>query len=199
MKGLLHSRKFKRNLMKWICMYVGVLLLFTSVVTYSRYVSKFSNGDNAKVSKFNIEIIKGEVGSSSKSDPILPTDAIYYNFKVVREFEVKTLLVLTVNAEPGFIIEKIEEDTGLLIYSSSLSHENSFSYDKDGYHINDIDSKKVDIIRPITYAEGKIQKNYKITLKFDYSSVQDTYYKLSEKDLQERPIVNIDYSATQDF
>lgn len=200
MKGLLHSKRFRRNLKRWICMYVGVLVLFTSVVTYSRYVSKFSSSSSAKVSKFNIEIQKGEVKTSSNSDPIMPTDEIYYTFKVIREFEVKTLLVLTVNAEPGFLIEKIEEaDTNLLIYSSDLSYENNYKYSKDGYQVQDNNQKIVSITKPITYLEGQIHKTYKVTLKFDYSSVQDTYYKFKDKDLKERPIVNLDYSATQDF
>ena len=57
MKKLLQSRKFRKNLGKWIFMYVICMGLFTTVVTYSKYISKMlSSNDEARVSKFNVKL-----------------------------------------------------------------------------------------------------------------------------------------------
>ena len=40
MKGLLHSKRFKENLYRWLFMYVGVIALLTTVITYSKYVTQ---------------------------------------------------------------------------------------------------------------------------------------------------------------
>ena len=56
MKGLLRSKRFRHNLYKWVTMYVGVMLLFTVVVTYSRYMSSLEGSDQAKVARFEVGI-----------------------------------------------------------------------------------------------------------------------------------------------
>lgn len=57
MKGLLHSKRFKTNLRKWLFMYVGVMVLLTSVITYSKYIASLQIGeDSARTSKFVFEI-----------------------------------------------------------------------------------------------------------------------------------------------
>jgi len=56
MNRLLHSRVFKKNLAKWIFMYIVTLAFFTSVVTYSKYFSSLASNDNARPAKFNIKI-----------------------------------------------------------------------------------------------------------------------------------------------
>ena len=40
MKELLHSKVFKQKLRKWLMMYCGVMFVFTTVVTYSRYITQ---------------------------------------------------------------------------------------------------------------------------------------------------------------
>lgn len=56
MKGLLHSKRFKTNLRKWLFMYVGVMVLLTSVITYSKYITSLQYDDKARTSKFAFEI-----------------------------------------------------------------------------------------------------------------------------------------------
>ena len=56
MSKLLHSKTFRKNLFKWIFMYICALLVIFTVVTYSRYITKSSLGDEAKAAKFNLEI-----------------------------------------------------------------------------------------------------------------------------------------------
>lgn len=198
MKGLLHSKRFRRNLKRWICMYVGVLVLFTSVVTYSRYVSNLSLNDEAKVTKFNVNIGKGEASTESGKDPFLPTDTIYYTFTVTPNFEVKTLLALTVNAEDRFTIESIiEETSNLEIYNKDIRNQNAgaITVSADTTVDGNNDNTKVVISRTISSAEAK-STTYKIALKFKYEDIKETYYTLDEY-LREKAIVNVDYSARQ--
>lgn len=198
MKGLLHSKRFRRNLKRWICMYVGVLILFTSVVTYSRYVSNLSLNDEAKVTKFNVNIGKGEASTESGKDPFLPTDTIYYTFTVTPNFEVKTLLALTVNAEDRFTIESIiEETSNLEIYNKDIRNQNAgaITVSADTTVDGNNDNTKVVISRTISSAEAK-STTYKIALKFKYEDIKETYYTLDEY-LREKAIVNVDYSARQ--
>lgn len=56
MKGLLHSKKFRTNLKKWLFMYVGVMVLLTTVVTYSKYISSTLYSDEAKIDEFDLNI-----------------------------------------------------------------------------------------------------------------------------------------------
>ena len=58
MKGLLQSKIFRKNLKKWLCMYVGALLLLTTVVTYSKYISKYNVDDDARITKFDVTVKK---------------------------------------------------------------------------------------------------------------------------------------------
>lgn len=75
MKGLLHSKRFKKNLQKWLFMYVGVMTLLTSVITYSKYMAKVQMGDDsAKVGKFQVGI--KQVSCSDYIDSGITCDAL---------------------------------------------------------------------------------------------------------------------------
>lgn len=56
MKGLLHSKRFRKNLQKWLFMYVGVLALLTTVVTYSKFLTQRSVAETSRTSRFNVSI-----------------------------------------------------------------------------------------------------------------------------------------------
>ena len=56
MRFLLHSEKFKKNLYKWIGLYILTIMLFTGVVTYSRYISSINAIDVARTAKFKVNI-----------------------------------------------------------------------------------------------------------------------------------------------
>lgn len=56
MNGLLHSKTFRKNLSRWIFMYIAVICLLTSVITYSKYISSLGVHDEVRASKFDVEI-----------------------------------------------------------------------------------------------------------------------------------------------
>lgn len=136
MKGLLHSKIFRKNLKKWLCMYVGALLLLTTVITYSKYISAFNpNPENARITKFNFVVdsvqnsqidckneedsVTGEVKvKCSTINAYRPTTEIPYEFTVTPELEVNTFLATTIYIDSKFtpvrLIDKtLSEDTTL--------------------------------------------------------------------------------------
>ena len=111
MKGLLRSKRFRHNLYKWVTMYVGVMLLFTVVVTYSRYMSSLEGSDQAKVARFEVGIRhKGCQGTLTEdnvceSGTFRPNSRIEYNFEVdTTKLEVATDLTLTIIVHSDFQI-----------------------------------------------------------------------------------------------
>ena len=125
MKGLLHSKRFRANLYKWLRMYLSVLLLFTGVVTYSKYVSSIgSNNDEARAAKFKITINDAndfdcDDYSDCSTGIQYADDYQAYNFTVeTNKLEVKTDLILLVYVNKNFdanivgYTEMIEPDTG---------------------------------------------------------------------------------------
>lgn len=106
MKGLLHSKKFRNNLRKWLCMYVGVILLLTTVVTYSKYISKFQGNSASNTAKFQIELEPINVDESTH----LITDSLTYTFYVdVTNVDVKANLKLLTFVDSSFTIEDISD------------------------------------------------------------------------------------------
>ena len=147
MKGLLQSKIFRKNLKKWLCMYVGALLLLTTVVTYSKYISKFNLDDESRVTIFNVSITNRDNNLSCEDIPdnsglnetkrnctanieSRPTEKMTYEFTVTPDFEVKTTLVTTVYIPANFKIESLdilkEDNTYYNLYNS----ENPDNYDE---------------------------------------------------------------------
>ena len=56
MKELLQNKVFKKNLKKWLVMYIGVIALFTTIITYSKYMTTMMGSSEAKVAAFDINI-----------------------------------------------------------------------------------------------------------------------------------------------
>lgn len=109
MKGLLHSKKFKTNLRKWLFMYVGTLCILTSVITYSKYMSKFNGESEARTAKFNIKVEHVDKCSSLEDLVCLtgentrPLENYDFYFKVdTTELEVKTRVVITVKVNEPY-------------------------------------------------------------------------------------------------
>lgn len=115
MIGLLHSETFRKNLSKWVFMYIAVICLLTSVITYSRFISSFGNADEARSTKFNVKIEPiatqtscpddGELDEGDPSSTAIlcttsrPTSLLEYYFKVdVTEIEVKSEVYLRARA-----------------------------------------------------------------------------------------------------
>jgi len=154
MKGLLHSKRFKKNLKKWLFMYMCALLMFTTVITYSKYISQYGMGDVARITKFNVEIEnvainnndeykcdvlnneKKTLNCTANSDlKYRPTKDLNYTFKLLPDFEVNTLLTTSMYVPDTFEIislkanekymEKVDENKEV-----EKVRENIILYDK---------------------------------------------------------------------
>ena len=106
MNWMLHSKLFKKNLVKWLLMYGGVILLFTSVITYSKYVSQMMSSDSARVAKFIIDIKPNNCVSNNDSNSnignVRPTKIDYYFTVDTSELEVSSDLILNIYLNYNF-------------------------------------------------------------------------------------------------
>lgn len=211
MKGLLQSKIFRKNLKKWLCMYVGALLLLTTVVTYSKYISKYNVDDDARITKFDVTVknienenltCTGEIDKldCTTKDTYRPTTKIPYEFVVTPNFEVNTLLATTIYVPASFNIETLEEINGKVLYDekenikdssitiSKIKNKNEKGEEVDTATIITI-TKKIDTDDIIN---SNTPKTYKITIKYNYD--EETYLTADKENLS---VIKIGYSATQ--
>ncbi len=202
MKGLLHSKLFKKNLKKWLFMYVGVLLLLTGVVTYSKYMSKFASASEpARVTKFNVAILDAtddnvcsefEEGSETytkcgREETSASDEQIDYYFTVdTRELEVLTKLFVTINIDPAFKLVDVQEEKTPGVYESILREYNSDNVVVK--YLTKTDNKGVIYNR--VYGDTRGLKKYKLSIKYRTESGKVLDKKVFDA-------ISIDYSATQ--
>lgn len=119
MKGLLHSKKFRTNLYKWLFLYVGVMMLFTSVVTYSRYITSLQTDEQSRVASFEVGIdymnCKNVATNDTKricnSGDYRPTSEMKYYFTIdTTKLEVNSLFVLSITVKPEFKVLGLKRD-----------------------------------------------------------------------------------------
>ncbi len=197
MKGLFHSKRFRKNLGKWLFMYVGIMILLTTVITYSKYVSKLMATDSARPAKFDVSVAAQNC-TDPTSDGIhcnigknRATKTIDYYFKLNTNLEVKTNLFLTIMVNQRFTLEKIEE----------VGKEESITdFDTKSQSIyvdGNVETYTVYSLKAITYQaedESKQEKLYKVTVKFKNQAVDDYGNVDSNKNYD---IVRVGYSAIQ--
>lgn len=183
MKGLLHSKLFRKNLFKWIFMYVTVIGLFTSVVTYSKYISDMQSSDKAKVALFDASItydgLCTGVNENETCDigDFRPTSKISYYFTVDnRNLEVSTIFITRISVLDVF--------NNIKIYDVTDTEVEVTDFDKDGNVFTLTENLKTNQ----TYV-----RKYKITMNFDYNSYDDDY----SSDHSFNGAVTVGYSATQ--
>ena len=199
MKSLLHSKKFRTNLYKWLFIYVGVMLLLTTVITYSRYMTSLQVADEARVTKYNVTIapvgckIISEVNNEDQTikktcdaGAYLESNKIEYYFSVdTTELEATSTFALTFKTNdkiPYFDIEKIE------IVNSDLT-----SKIPEEIVCKEACNTKT-IINNIEARQGKITY-YAVTVNYKGNSSLTDDEKLKEQVYSD--IVSIGYSATQ--
>ena len=167
MKGVLQSKRFRKNLYKWLLMYVGVMVFLTTVVTYSKYVSSLMASDSARAAKFNVTIAPQEC-TETASDGVhcnigihRATQTIDYYFKVQTNLEVKTDLFLTIFVNQDFELKNIEEVNGSLppyeVTEKTIAIEGN------------VEHYAVYSLKAMTYLpqeEAKQEKLFKVTVKF---------------------------------
>lgn len=195
MKSLLCNKKVRLNLYKWLGMYVGVIALFTSVVTYSKYMSKLSSNDSARVASFEVKVnYEGAEGCDAADTDATclvgkyrPTSEIPYYFSVdTRRLEVRTYFVLNINVANSFSIVKLER----LIEGTGNLYE-------------DVTYKNNQVRKIVEARKGDITW-YKLTIKYNGGKIvrdgdnQPLYYDEAKaiEDLPDK-IVTVGYSALQ--
>lgn len=201
MKGLLQSKRFRANLYKWLFMYVGVMGLFASVITYSKYISNVLSGaDDSRPAKFNV-LISNEIADLEclknnenadlnecyvgKFSPLTP---MMYAFSVdTKELEVNTDFAVTFTVHEDFKVEKLEDITNPLdIKVINLTDE-----DLNG-------NKSISLFTPkeLIAASTGTKKVYRITVKYNKSLIdEDTNETIIFTDPFE--VVKVGYSAYQ--
>ena len=194
MKGLLHSKKFRINLYKWLFMYVGVMGLFTTVITYSKYVSSMMASDSARVASFAVSIdeikCSEDVTSNCNSDKYRSTSQIDYYFTVdTTKLEVKTELYLTLYVNSSFDIVGDIKETNI-----DGTNERVVTLDKNitDENIKETNFKvitiKNDNLNIVEAGKGTV-KRYKVSLKYNKKSYEQYEGK--------KEIIKVGYSATQ--
>lgn len=200
MKGLLHSKKFRTNLYRWLFMYVGVIGLFTAVVTYSKYISNMYSEDEGRSAKFNVTV-KNEIADieclnstennelkecyTGKYSPLAP---MMYAFSVdTSELEVNTDFALTFTVHEDFKVEKLEDITN--------------PYDIKVIALTDLekDGKKgISLFTPkeVIAASKGTTKIYRITVKYNKKLIDE---ETNETIIFTDPfdVVKVGYSAYQ--
>lgn len=175
MKGLLHSKRFRRNFYKWLSMYVGVMLLFTAVVTYSRYMSQFESSDKTKVARFEVGIkhknCDNVEGVTCSSGTFRPKSEIEYNFEVdTTKLDVTADFWLTII---------VHDDFQILGLKNMTTNEDIPISKNDRISVHD----------RILAGRGGLT-DYKLTIMYKYNDkIEETTY--------DKPIVTIDYTAEQ--
>ncbi len=196
MKSLLRKKRVRINLYKWLGMYIGVIALFTSVVTYSKYITEISSSDNARVANFNININyddgKNCKAGSSEATCLVgkyrPTSDISYYFTVdTTKLEVRTFFVLTMNVHPNFRIVGLEK----------LKDGTTDEYEK----VNLVNNQ----VKKIVNTNRGNETKYKLIVRYNGGKIvrdeddNPLYYDETLAPDEELPtkIVSVDYSALQ--
>lgn len=109
MKGLLHSKIFRQNLGKWLCMYVGAILLLTTVVTYSKYMMGVQGVDDAKPAKFNVDVVGLDEDNQVINDNVVSLGSkrrinapLTFDIKINTEIEAMANLTAYLYIDPRF-------------------------------------------------------------------------------------------------
>ena len=199
MGKLLHSKTFRNNLFKWIFVYVGVLLVVASVVTYSKYMSNIMGQGRASVAKFNVEITKGDICSTLKErfcnlSKYKPYDELEYNFSVdPSEIEVSTNLKLYVTLNnDDFVIDGVDD-----IDSVTLSGASGYTVNGTTYKLTSSGAVFIEIAN--VPASDTTVRSFKVKtkLKSMSSSQKDSYYRNSHAYIDDSYVLDISYKAEQ--
>lgn len=188
MKGLLHSKRFKTNLYKWLFMYAGVMMLLITVITYSKYISSLSGEDASRATKFDVRVntlnclISDEENvNTCEQGSFRPTSKIKYYFSVdTTDIEVNTFLVLDIWLDSDFELVKIE--------TVDLTSEKFTVIEKIPETEYTIDGNKIRFTKDILAGLGE-NTGYKLTVKYKDGA--------NGSIVDPRTILKISYSADQ--
>lgn len=200
MKWLLHSKLFKENLKKWLFMYIAVMCLLTSVITYSKYISNFQGSGETRSAKFNVEITSLTDGCVMNGDTIAcdlgnkrPTQKIDFLIQLdISELEVATDLLTRVN---------LVDANYSLVSLSKVDGENTIDlYNKDTNKINDNvkyskDTNSLVASEKVNPNDTTESKNiiYKVSVLYNNTNNKGEYYS----NINSTQVIQVGYTATQ--
>ena len=198
MSRLLHSKTFRNNLFKWLILYVCAILVVTSVVTYSKYMSSMMGQSTGRAAKFNVGLTKGSICSSTSDVCDLasfkPYDTLEYNFSInPAELEVKSNVVLVVNVDSNFDVLSFYDQ----VNNKTLDATTETNKTLDDGNLTYLPSaRRFTLNINNVGANNNTVRNYKILLKLSSMTNDEkkAYYKTvhSYDDM-----VTISYTATQ--
>lgn len=133
MKGLLQSKRFRKNLSKWVFMYVICMGIFTTVITYSKYISNMlDDDDTARVSKFNVGLkyckdasCKDEGMEPFDPETYRPYEKMIYYFAIDKSaMEVQSDLLITLKTDRHFKITDVylADNTDIVVPNESIEN-----------------------------------------------------------------------------
>lgn len=191
MKKLLHSKVFRKNLFNWLFMYIAVIGLFTSVVTYSKYISGFQSDDTARVAKFNASITYDGICKNLEKNEICnigkfrPKENLSYYFTVdTTELEVTTIFVTRITI--------LKQFNNIKIYDITETEQEITDTDID----IDIETTDEEIIYTLSEeldTSNTYTRKYKITMNYDYENNDNNH----SEEHQINGAVTVGYSAVQ--
>lgn len=201
MKGLLQSKRFKQNLYKWLFMYVGVLLLLATVITYSRYIAGLlGSNEDARSARFHVKVEPIDCNAIDKkcnTGAYLFDDEIHYEFQVdTSELEANADLVVTITADKDFEIIEIKQNNNKIICQNNTDgqtpcNSNIVSSFVDGKTENEeISSEEI---------SSKVNSQTLLTyqIKVKYKKTEEELIESNKYVYDYDKIVNIGYSAIQ--
>lgn len=200
MKGLLHSKRFKENLYRWLFMYVGVIALLTTVITYSKYVTRLiPTEEKALPAKFDVEISNTDSAGNdcTKVECVTtgiyrPTSEIKYYFKFKADLEVSAEILLLVR-----INEAYRDD--FKIVSVKESKVNGFETVTNDSTNNPESIYRVKLENEqdsITGEYKPIEKVYEVTVQ--YKDLDSFNSKTDSNDfLEAKNVLEVGYTAEQ--
>ncbi len=195
MRNLLNNRKFKNNLAKWLCMYVGVLMMLTTVITYSKYMTELNFSDNARVTKFDVEVFRSSANGSRTNaeyklkDSYRPTETIEYYFTVKADVEVNTKISIYVSAPSVFDFMVYDAQNNIVGKSIDNSGTETGASSETETQSNEEELTRQWIELEIPAGQNSIT-TYKVILNYN-GKIEDVHEHANYN------IVNMSYTAEQ--
>lgn len=215
MVKLLHSKTFRNNLSKWFTIYICLILMLMTVVTYSRYITSQQGSDHTRTAKFSIKITKDKVCSTTSSGlcyneedgdlpfAFKPYDTIEYYFNVdTSKLEVLSNLKVYVDVNPDFDIKYValDDDSEKITFNNTIS-TGEIDEDTTVKHISNIHEELeegatknnyISLTRKIT-SENRGVKKYKVGVKYN----GENYATAHNYNTDDKKAIIIHYNAEQ--
>ena len=194
MQWLIHSKLFKENLKKWLFMYIAVMGLLTSVITYSKYISNFQgSGDTVRSAKFNVKINSLNAECPKDTDKIVcsleskrPTQKIDFTVQVdATEMEVSAEVLTRLNLlSSSYEIIELVQDDGTTLYNSETNAINSKVQKTNNGSLIIEDNFNTTSNKIISYRVSALYIN-NATDPYSYGKIDEV------------PVLQVGYTATQ--